>query len=112
VSREDQSSLKRALFVYAGLATLFPIVAIGWFAHSAISSIEKNSNAAIARVEQSVQSIRETYIDHAARDGSRDEALAARVSRIETENGAILRLRLSSDRELRRPTAVAPRGTP
>jgi hypothetical protein len=113
MSRDDVTTWKRALLVYSGAAALLPIVMIGWFTRSAISSIEAKASAAVTEVRESVGLVRLAQ----ARAEERHTALDGRVGRVEDRQDA-LEVRLAGWRvrldalpaDRRRPGALAPAG--
>lgn len=108
MSRDDVTTWKRALLVYSGAAALLPIVMIGWFTRSAISSIEAKASAAVDEVRGSVEVVRLAQATHEAKDDAREYALAGRVSGLEDWRGR-LEERLASGLRLRMDALPADR---
>lgn len=83
MSREEAQTWQRAMLVWAGLATLMPIVAIGWWTRGAIEEIQAASREAVARVEASVSQVAHAQELHETRDEVVTEELERRVGALE-----------------------------
>lgn len=78
--------------MWTGLATLLPVVAVGWCAR-AIEDIRTASREAVSRVERSVQAVASAREFHEAVDAERHAALRQRVETIEAwKDGRLGRL--------------------
>jgi cytoskeletal protein RodZ len=87
VSRDDLVFTRRALVVVAVLSTLGSVglagAIVAWRTSQAISSIEAKADAAVERVATTLKLVELAQVKHEAKDDSREEALAGRVSRVE-----------------------------
>ena len=83
MSREEESTWRRAMIVWVGLATLAPVVLIGWWTRGAIEEIQGASRDAVARVEASVSRVAHAQELHEARDEIETAELQRRVGAIE-----------------------------
>ena len=114
MSREEQTTLTKAMFVWAGLAALLPIVAVGWMTRGAIEEINKASREAIARVEASVSAVARAQELHQATDEIETADLRRRVDGLEAwQLGRIGRVEVAGPHQVGLPVDRRnPRGMP